>query len=309
EIVFYVAVNGVIGCLGCLANVINIIVFVKQGFKDSVNISLFGLAVSDLGSLVAIVWESVCLNPLFFDSGSAFSTVDIHYLTSAVPHGIFVRIAWWITTFITFERCLCIAMPLKVKQIITPRRTVYIIVVIFVLTFLGMSPLIMANRIGPVFVPALNRTQVVRIYRENGLFIENLGLMFNISFQFGSFIIDFICTAIIIQQLNVKSKWRNESAQISGSGAKEGLATRDRKVVKMVTLISVIFIACLMPSCVNFLLGIVLAPDYTIMGRQQNLFLVIWSTIFTLESINSSVNIFVYYNMSSKFKAVFDDLF
>ncbi|KAK6979716.1 cysteinyl leukotriene receptor 1 [Biomphalaria glabrata] len=303
ESVFYVALNGILGVLGSIANVINLVVFIKQGFKDSVNISLFGLAVSDLGSLLFIIWESICLNPLIFNSDSSFSVVDIHYLTSAVPHGIFVRIAWWITAFITFERCLCIAVPLKVKQIITPKRTIYVIIVIFIFTFLGMSPFMIANRIGPTFSPILNRTIYARIFNDNGLFVENFALMFNVASQFGAFIVDVLSTIVIAHLLTVKSKWRAEAAS-----AKEGLSFRDKKVVKMVVLISAIFICCLLPSCLNFFLGVVLAPDYTLRGVQQNLFLVVWSAVLTLEAINSSVTIFVYYNMSSKYKAVLHKL-
>ncbi|KAH9499686.1 hypothetical protein Btru_074435 [Bulinus truncatus] len=216
-----------------------------------------------------------------------------------VPHGIFVRVAWWITSFITFERCLCIVLPLKVKQVITARRTVYVIMVIFVFNVLGMSPFMIANRIGPVHYPEFNRTIYVRIFNDNGLFIENCALMFNVASQFGAFILDVLCTLVIVQQMIVKSKWRSDTAN-----TKEGLSARDKKVVKMVTLISVIYICCLMPRCVNFFLGVVLAPDYTLRGGQVNLFLVVWSVVLTLEAINSSVTILVYYNMSGKYKAV-----
>ncbi|KAH9499691.1 hypothetical protein Btru_074449 [Bulinus truncatus] len=90
EVVFYVACNGVIGSLGCLANIMNIIVFIKQGFKDSVTISLLFLSVVDFLSLLTLVWESICMNPLLFNSDSPFVVSDVHFITSAVPHRIFV---------------------------------------------------------------------------------------------------------------------------------------------------------------------------------------------------------------------------
>ncbi|XP_059151504.1 uncharacterized protein LOC131937845 [Physella acuta] len=304
EIIFFVVLNGVFGFFGSIANIINIIVFLKQGLSDSVTISLFALAITDLGSLVTLLWESVCLNPLFAGSDIDFVAFDIHYVTAAVPHAIFVRIAWWTTTFITFERCLCIALPLKVKQIITPRRTVIFLVIISVVTFIGVSPLFICAYIGWHYFPSMNRTLLARIFKDDGPYIESIGSTYIVVSQFSSFILDVIFTGLIVHQLQVKSRWRSEA-----TSAGEGMALRDKKVVKMVTLISCIFIVCLMPSCINFLLGVVYASAYSLAGVQQNLFLLSWSVILTLEGVNSSVNIFVYYTMSSNYRNIFRGLF
>ncbi|CAG5120669.1 unnamed protein product, partial [Candidula unifasciata] len=64
KIVLFVAICGILSLFGIGANVTNIIVFIKQGFKDSINISLLGLAVGDLGCALTMVWVSIGFSPL-----------------------------------------------------------------------------------------------------------------------------------------------------------------------------------------------------------------------------------------------------
>ncbi|KAI8779255.1 cysteinyl leukotriene receptor 2 [Biomphalaria glabrata] len=311
RIAFMVAFDGAVGFLGCVANIINIIVFLKQGFGETVNISLMSLAVSDLGSLLTLVWESITLNPYFIIAPLPFNSEDVRYLTAAVPHAIFVRIAWWITAFVTFERCLCIVIPLKVKQVITARRTLVINLTIFVVNFLCLCPIFICRSLQPVEKQIDNSTKtlVETVYCTDDHFpIEKIGFTFNVVSQFSAFIIDLVCTIAIIQILSMKSKWRSETANTSASGSKAGFASRDKKIIKMIGLISGIFIICSMPSCVNYAVTVTFW-EYTQKERYQNIDKLMWALIVALEAINSSVTILVYYNMSSKYKMVFKQMF
>uniref|UniRef100_A0A2C9L4Z6 G-protein coupled receptors family 1 profile domain-containing protein n=1 Tax=Biomphalaria glabrata TaxID=6526 RepID=A0A2C9L4Z6_BIOGL len=228
-----------------------------------------------------------------------------------VPHAIFVRIAWWITAFVTFERCLCIVIPLKVKQVITARRTLVINLTIFVVNFLCLCPIFICRSLQPVEKQIDNSTKtlVETVYCTDDHFpIEKIGFTFNVVSQFSAFIIDLVCTIAIIQILSMKSKWRSETANTSASGSKAGFASRDKKIIKMIGLISGIFIICSMPSCVNYAVTVTFW-EYTQKERYQNIDKLMWALIVALEAINSSVTILVYYNMSSKYKMVFKQMF
>uniref|UniRef100_A0A2C9KRD0 G-protein coupled receptors family 1 profile domain-containing protein n=1 Tax=Biomphalaria glabrata TaxID=6526 RepID=A0A2C9KRD0_BIOGL len=276
-----------------------------DGFGETVNISLMSLAVSDLGSLLTLVWESITLNPYFIIAPLPFNSEDVRYLTAAVPHAIFVRIAWWITAFVTFERCLCIVIPLKVKQVITARRTLVINLTIFVVNFLCLCPIFICRSLAKKTPLPLVET----VYCTDDYFpIEKIGFTFNVVSQFSAFIIDLVCTIAIIQILSMKSKWRSETASTSASGSKAGFASRDKKIIKMIGLISGIFILCSMPSCVNYAVTVTFW-EYTQDKRYININLMMWALIVALEAINSSVTILVYYNMSSKYKMVFKQMF
>ncbi|XP_005109847.1 cysteinyl leukotriene receptor 2-like [Aplysia californica] len=306
-LVFFVAALGSISFFGVIFNAINMIVFIKQGFKDTVNITLFSLAISDMGALVPLVWESICFNPLFAGADLPFDSQDIVYLTAGWPHSCFSRITGWITAFVTFERCLCIALPLKVKTIITPRRTIFILAAIYSVMIASVLPVFYSIRLEPKSFPRRNETMLGLVYVPKGTFIENISISINAFAQFASFFTVIVCTAILVQNLVQKSKWR-KSVSTSSAGAQKSFSNRDKKVMKMVLFIASIFIACFLPSAVNFI-AMSISDEYSIVGKYQNMFLLTWAIFTSLAATNSTVNIFVYYRMSSKFKEILDEMF
>ncbi|XP_059147950.1 tachykinin-like peptides receptor 86C [Physella acuta] len=307
EIAFFVIASGVISFLGSIANVMVIVVFFKQGFSDSINISLLGLAVADLGSLLTLVWMSICFNPLFRYSGISFESIDIQYITAGWPHVCFARITSWITAFITLERCLCIATPHRVKQFLTPKRTLVIILLIYLFLFLSVAPVYYALRIGPHFDDSRNKTLDGLVYADDGTAVENVSFAISVFAQLSSCACVIICTVVLIINLTRKSQWRNTSLETSS--AKPTMSNRDKRVVLMVASISCIFIACFLPSAINLILMLHFSPNYSIVGPYQNSFQVSWSILNTLEATNSSVSVLVYYKMSSKFRLVFRETF
>ncbi|CAG5124062.1 unnamed protein product, partial [Candidula unifasciata] len=96
---------------GVVSNAINMICFFKQGFRDPVNVSLFGMygvkIVNGLFHLTAKQQDS------FQDAELAFDPFELQYLTGGYVLTAFSRITSWITAIITLERCLCITIPLK----------------------------------------------------------------------------------------------------------------------------------------------------------------------------------------------------
>ncbi|XP_005111723.1 adenosine receptor A1-like [Aplysia californica] len=298
----------VISCLlslfGVASNLINIVVFAKQGFQDSMNISLMGLAVSDLCSLLPTIWLSLCANPLFYNSELPFDPRNMVNVTGAVPHIIFFKIATFITAFITFERCLCIVVPLKVKTIITPGRTKTIIISIYIGMSVLVIPYCLGNRLEWVFDFNKNATVLITTFTAERDMLETITFLtqgvFATTF---SFVFVICCTIVLIVKLKSKTKWRKATVAKSDR-ASGGVGVKDQKVVKMVTLIAVIFIVCAVPSTLLFLY-MVIDPSFRIGGVYGNVFLVLWSSSYLTETVNSSVNIFVYLKMSSKYRAVF----
>ncbi|XP_005099018.2 adenosine receptor A1 [Aplysia californica] len=304
QVVNIVVICGLVSLFGVASNIINIVVFAKQGFQDSMNISLMGLAVSDLCSLLPMIWLSICLNPLFYNSELPFDPMDLISLTGGMPHITFVKIATIITAFITFERCLCIAIPLKVKTIITPGRTKIIIISIYIAMFAMVVPFCFGNGIESIFDYTTNATVLKATFTAEREELEAITFLFQgiVATTF-SFVFVVCCTIVLVVKLNSKTKWRQATAAKSDRAA-GGVGVKDQKVVKMVTLIAVIFIVCSLPSTFLFLY-MVIDPSFRVDGVYPNMFLVVWSLSSLTEAINSSVNIFVYLKMSSKYQAVF----
>ncbi|XP_005098166.2 tachykinin-like peptides receptor 86C [Aplysia californica] len=304
-IIFYVVVLGIVSSFGMIFNTINVIVFFKQGFKDTVNITLFGLAVSDILASLTLLWMSICFSPWFMNADLSINQQGFTYITAGWLHLCFARISSWITAWVTFERCLCIALPLKVKTIITPTTTNVVLVGIYLTMIVSVAPVYYSISLGPKFFPERNATKIGLIYTENGLYTENICLSVNAFSQIAAFLAVLVCTLILVQNLLVKSKWRQST---SSYAKQESVTNRDKKVVKMILLISVIFIVCLLPGTLNIIAQFSI-DEYTMVGRYQNLYLLTWTVFNSMEAVNSTVNIFVYYNMSSKYKEILREMF
>lgn len=76
----------------------------------------------------------------------------------------------------------------------------------------------------------------------------------------------------------------------------------------MIVMISTLFIVCFVPLSVMFL-AVSLQPEFFIKDKCKHLCIVIGGFGLNLESVNASVNIFIYYKMSGKFRTTFHQLF
>lgn len=63
-----------------------------------------------------MVCTCVFITPAFSEADLPFEGLEVSYLVSAMPHFSFTRVSSCITALITLERCLSIAIPLKVKM-------------------------------------------------------------------------------------------------------------------------------------------------------------------------------------------------
>ncbi|XP_059177769.1 uncharacterized protein LOC131957093 [Physella acuta] len=97
ETVNYVFLCNIFALFGIVGNNINIIVFYKQGLTSSINISFLSLAISDLCSLVALLWFNVLANPLFKNADIPMVPSEFEHLTGGSPHSCFARITCMIT--------------------------------------------------------------------------------------------------------------------------------------------------------------------------------------------------------------------
>ncbi|XP_005113278.1 uncharacterized protein LOC101860473 [Aplysia californica] len=209
-----------------------------------------------------------------------------------------------ITAFITFERCLCIVLPLRVRTIISPGRTKRLVVSLFLLLFCLFLPCYYTNQLAWVFVPERN-TSILKITRTPALEVVNqiISMTQGVLINTFSFVTVIICTTVLVVKLNKKTKWRKATAG-KGSGGSGDLGLKEKKVAKTVTFIGAIFIVCSLYSTVVFFC-LVIDTDLFVRGKNENLFLLANSISILLTTINSSVNMFVYLKMSSKYRAVF----
>ncbi|GFN93126.1 chemosensory receptor a [Plakobranchus ocellatus] len=303
----------IISISGLVTNILSIIVFTRLGFSEASNISLTALAMCDLACMIFSMWTNLCYLPVFRDSSLPFNVHTVKFLTGAGLWAHIVRTAAWITAFISFERCLCILVPLKVKRLITPRTTLIAMLVISMFT---VGPYIFMHlrfHFSWVFYPHLNATifDIVVINSKHLILSEQIIMVLCGLIQpVLAFAIVVTCTVFLIVQLKKISSWRKsvtsaknqkqnseDKSAPTNTGTGTSISQKEERLVRMVVVIATTFIVCFIPTCVAAMFD-----DSFYEGTYRRIFAILILINFLGGSVSGSVNIFIYYNMASKYR-------
>ncbi|CAL1545320.1 unnamed protein product, partial [Lymnaea stagnalis] len=297
----------VVSLIGLGGNCINIIVFVTQGFHDTVNISLLALAVSDMGTLLDNLIIAILNNPILLNSEILIEPKELQTSVVGLPMASFSKITSWITAYITFERCLCVVVPLRVKRLVTPKIVVFIMASIYVMMFAILIPEYMTFYLDWKYFPDRNKTLIGMVPRKYSEAARGITFTIYTSFQFLSIPLIILFTIILTAKLRQKSKWRFKTT----SGTDRVLKNMDKKeskTIKMITAIAFIHILCYLPAYIGLLI-VITVPEFSIVGLYKNSFVVEFSFSGLFEAVNSSLSIFLYYRMSTKYRRIFNAIF
>ncbi|KAH9503854.1 hypothetical protein Btru_063995 [Bulinus truncatus] len=294
-VVNYVFLSGTISFLGVIFNATNVVVFVRLGFSDTTNISFLALSLADGGVVLMLVGYSVVYNPLVVEAVSILEVIEsVSYIVFGWPYACFSRVAGCMTAFITVERFICVAQPIRVRSIINKSRTWVYAASSFIVIFASVIPAFVSSHLGLRFDPMYNQTHVGLMTSEDTITLQEISLTFNVVVQLAAFGVVVIFTAALIRSFLHKMQWRNAATkQLARS------QIREKKMVKMVILISVAFIILSIPGVVaTFLMMFI--KEYNITGKYRNIYIASFSTFFPIGAINSTINFFIFLYMSTK---------
>ncbi|GFO28795.1 chemosensory receptor a [Plakobranchus ocellatus] len=317
---FLIFTSQVINNCAIIASSLSIAVFVKLGFSEPSNISLTTLAICDFTLAVLLTWNNLCFWLTYHNVPLPFHAVNVTFLTGGAQWVFLRSTIAWITAFISFERCLCILCPLKVRRLITPKGTFVAMLIIILLTFCPSFFLYMRYKFVWVFNPYLNITilNTLPVNSELAILFEKISfLLCGVIQPVLAFLIVLICTVVLVVQLKKISSWRlsvtsakslriqPEENRAAGSSAAEArVSQKEERLVRMVVAIATIFILSYIPTCI-MLLCYVVFDEFNLFGVYSRLFIVSGYIISLGQPISGSVNILIYYKMASKFRSVF----
>ncbi|GFO43608.1 chemosensory receptor a [Plakobranchus ocellatus] len=302
-----------------ISNSLSIAVFVRLGFSEPSNISLVALAASDLACVVLSVWSGLCFFLSSMGVRLPFDSTNVSYLTGSAPWAFIGRTVAWITAFISFERCLCILVPLKVKKLITSKSTLTAMIIIFIFTFCPCISAFIRNRFTWVFYPYLNATilDVVPVENEYIIQIDYIIIVICGFIQpLLAFLIVLICTIFLIVQLrklsswkksvtSAKSQWQHKPGVNPASNsppAQDRYSNKEERLVRMVVAIAVIFIVSYIPTCVMLLCSFIF-DEFFYFGIYRRMYIVCGILTSLAQKVSGGVNILIYYYMASKFRS------
>lgn len=298
----FTSLCGGISFVGMVANVINLIVFYRLGLNTTIHISFFSLAVSDLCGLVLQQVFNIFVNPWFVNSATPILFVEVQFLAAAVSREMFTTITCLITVYITAERCMCIVFPLTVKQLVSPRGTTAVMVLIFIATLLSPIPIYCTCCLDWKFYPQRNISLLGLSYRDRFGVSEAAVYFIHAVSGLLSYFAVVIFTAILIYKLKQKSSFYTR-ANLDQDKTRS-LSKRDRTTMTTVVLIATILIVCFIPSGILCVTTFV-EPDFNIRGKYYNIFYSLWSFAMLFETINSTIPSVLYLRMSTRYRTQF----
>ncbi|GFN90159.1 chemosensory receptor a [Plakobranchus ocellatus] len=302
-----------------ISNSLSITVFVRLGFSEPSNISLVALAASDLACVVLSIWTNSCFLLSSMDVRLPFDATNVSYLTGSAPWAFISRTVAWITAFISFERCLCILVPLKVKKLITSRSTLTAMIIIFIFTFCPFLYVVIRNRFAWIFYPYLNAT-ILDVVPIDNKYIIQIGYIIvvccGVIQPLLAFFIVLMCTIFLVITLKKLSSWRKsvtsaksqwqhkpgENPVPNSPPARDRISHKEERLVRMVVAIATIFIVSYTPTCIMLLCSVIF-DEFAYFGVYKRMYIVSGLATFLTQTVSGGVNILIYYYMASKFRS------
>ncbi|GFN86519.1 chemosensory receptor a [Plakobranchus ocellatus] len=313
-----VSISQLCSVVAVISNSLSITVFVRLGFSEPSNISLVALAASDLACAVLLIWANSCFLLSSMDVRLPFDATNVSYLTGSIQWAFISRTVAWITAFISFERCLCILVPLKVKKLITSKSTLTAMIVIFIFTFCPGLNTFIRYRFRWVFYPYMNVTILDVVPLDNESIIQMdyiITVICGFIQPLLAFFIVLMCTIFLVIQLRKLSSWRKSVTSAKSQWqhkpgedpAPNSPPTQDRsfrkeeRLVRMVVAIATIFIVSYTPTCIMLLCSTIF-DEFFFFGVYKRMYIVCGMATFLAQTISGGVNILIYYYMASKFR-------
>lgn len=298
-------------CLvGLVTNALSIGVFFKMGFKDTVNITMTTIAFWDFlrvlaGGLNRMYGPIGLFSPAFGKSWQNIGVTSLNYI-----HVISGNVSFVLGAYVAVERCLCVTIPLKVKALMTRKRTFIACLSLSAAVFASSSVQFLVYEYKWVFSVEYNTTiaifensEIVKRYLGSSLMMAKRSI--NILYPSLCLAVMAVCTLLISYQLNKRSNHRQEflTAGLKLRAGPAKLSAKERQVVKMLLVVVSIYITNLAPR-VGLYLAMAIEPEFNPRKVYNNFFWTMVYLISVIDFINASVHLFIFYNMSSKFRFI-----
>ncbi|GFS05158.1 chemosensory receptor A [Elysia marginata] len=304
----------IIFLFGLVSNTINIAVFIKTGMKDNVTILLVSLALSDF-TFLCLATPSMSAFVILTYARNWQWPFDYRFASFLFYWPAFTAydLSAFISVTLSVVRCACVAMPLKFKLVFTTSRTIKMVLLLVILAVSLRVPVLTIFRVAWRTDPSTNVSSVY-VRPVNRVAMSQINDILNRGFVvWFNYAIVITCVSVLSYKLYQASKIRRSCIannqpetidQASEKTATLGLSPKDLQVIKSVVLVCSIFILSQLPFML-YSTARLIRPELSASSEYGPLFAIFTNISQTCSYLNASLNIFVYYNYNSRFRAVF----
>lgn len=118
-----------------------------------------------------------------------------------------------------------------------------------------------------------------------------------------SILVVIICSSISIDQLWKATKKRRAMRQVQSAASRS-----ETRVTQMLLFLCVTYVVCVFPDVVGALTTY-FVPEFMFYRKHHNLFVVCFEIFFFFSCLNSTVNVFAYLALSTRFRATLGVMF
>ncbi|RUS70154.1 hypothetical protein EGW08_022086, partial [Elysia chlorotica] len=292
---------------GSVGNVLSLRVLsqMRMRLRNVINLVLAALAVSDLLFLLHALFFSFLKLYMLRDpvAGGDLRALTFPFL-GAYSSVVTARITTGLTILLSLERLVAVYFPIRARAMCSRSSTLAAIIGIYTVTGLMFLPYMLKYRAERR--ATLNNETVYFVARtslgKDPRFFPVYGTVLNTLFRFVPLALLTLVNALIAAA--IRRTWRLRQTISSTSGS-----YRQRRITLMLLAVSLVSLVCILPGAIHSIMAQAWAPDYSPRGAQSNLFVIMSTLSYWLETINSSVNFIIYMAFCSKFKTTYHKMF
>ncbi|KAH9504494.1 hypothetical protein Btru_062921 [Bulinus truncatus] len=297
----------VIVITGLVMGVMNILIFRRLGWKDSVGVTMTGIAICDIIKLTLALVYLVYWPILLVSTPEAFSWENCMFPQMVFIHLIFTNVAYVMAGYLAIERCLCLAIPFRVKRLLTPRVTVIVLVGILIVVVTSMSPILFIyecyKTYSFIYKQEISCYKHTDFYSNGGQTYMKIYSALNICYPLASTVC-MVTSAIAISRILHRARVR----RAANCGGHYPMNDRDRRVTRMLKVSVIVFIFCILPRLGHFLARFIV-KDYYNLEKERSLYRVVVYTMYFLDYANSCSHMPIMYIMSTNYRKCFKEIF
>ncbi|GFO33951.1 chemosensory receptor c [Plakobranchus ocellatus] len=213
-------------------NIVNIVVLMKQGVRSCVSLCLLCLSVTDFFSTFAGLC-TVPANLMIYLDIEAIVEPYAMYFHLIYLSGLFYDCSNTLTAFLSLERCLCVSLPLKFKDIFTFRRGAGAICGICLLVFGLNVPHFMSSGL-EWKISEQNRTYLGLWLSSDRLAVHYyLNITIYFSLTIFNMLMVCVCTQIMLISLRRSSKFQRRKATNPSRDCKADTEEKPREDISL----------------------------------------------------------------------------